>query len=370
MSALCPVAHSTTLVKLITFNAVNADTSWLVQLPIPDPTIDPQSASSTSRPRKRRQRWFNLILDPWLSGPQSDVASWFSKQWHVVSPAYASIEDVQRLCGDIERYSTLGEAEASPEEVPEKKENLLDAILLSHEFTDHTHKETLLQCHPSTPVLAPVKAASLVRSWKHFDTVFETKRLVPGSDWRGSGQTSKGNTTPLPDWIGVWRLEKPGDAFYYHSAVLIAFDLGQGQGPEAIAYSPHGIRPDAVEALSPPVALSNGTASAEKGVPSGGHALRTLALLHGLHDVSISWGQQLNLGAHNAVQVQKKVRPRWWVGTHDEVKKGGGLVSWFLRRKVYTPIEVLEWAEKHEGEKPENSTEYLELGNGESLVLS
>lgn len=32
---------------------------------------------------------------------------------------------------------------------------------------------------------------------------------------------------------------------------------------------------------------------------------------------------------------------RYWVGTHDEIKKGGGLISWFLRRKVISVREAL-----------------------------
>ncbi len=45
---------------------LNADTSWLIQLPLP------ASQRVTDRAR------FNILIDPWLRGPQSDVASWFS----------------------------------------------------------------------------------------------------------------------------------------------------------------------------------------------------------------------------------------------------------------------------------------------------
>jgi hypothetical protein len=33
---------------------------------------------------------------------------------------------------------------------------------------------------------------------------------------------------------------------------------------------------------------------------------------------------------------------RYWVGTHDEVKRGGGIVSWFLERKMVSLKEAVE----------------------------
>ena len=93
-----------------------------------------------------------------------------------------------------------------------------------------------------------------------------------------------------------------------------------------------------------------------------------MAFLHGLHDVSISWGQQLNLGAHNALKAQRILKARYWVGTHDEVKKGGGLVSLFLRRKVVRLEDaVREEAAGRDGDLDE--VRFEEFGNGEGKVL-
>lgn len=90
--------------------------------------------------------------------------------------------------------------------------------------------------------------------------------------------------------------------------------------------------------------------------------------MHGLHDVSISAAQQLNLGAKNGVLAQRLLRAKYWVATHDEVKRGGGLVSWFLRRKVWK----LEDALKEAGVEADDDFEdvrFEEVGNGESRVL-
>lgn len=218
--------------------------------------------------------------------------------------------------------------------------------MISHEFTDHCHKETLLQFDPTTPVVATTKAADLVRSWNHFTSVIETPSFGgEGTDWHET------NITGLPDWFGVGRVVNGQDALYYHSAISLFFQL-EGAQPQCVIYSPHGISP---ESLSPVVKSSPG--------------LETLAILHGLHDVSIDWGQQLNLGAHNGLKAQRALKAKYWVGTHDEVKTGGGIVSWFLRRKVLSVADAIREAEDEEGKKMLGDGQYTELNNGESLLL-
>src|SRR6266487_2830802 len=81
---------------------------------------------------------------------------------------------------------------------------------------------------------------------------------------------------------------------------------------QSSTYSPHGITPsdlDAVATSSPPIHI--------------------LTLFHGLHDINLR-AAQLNLGAHNGLKVQRMTRAKYWIGTHDEVKRGRGIVSWFL----------------------------------------
>lgn len=103
---------------------------------------------------------------------------------------------------------------------------------------------------------------------------------------------------------------------------------------------------------------------------------------------------QLNLGAANGVRVQRALRARYWVGTHDEVKWGAGLVNWFLRRRVVSVEEAVraerervEREKEKEKEKEEEEEDgmdgveaekvgdvleevrFEEVGNGESRVL-
>lgn len=188
---------------------------------------------------------------------------------------------------------------------------------------------------------------------------------------------------PLPSWLSISRLTAAGDALYYHSALLITFashafspatpkkraslsiygeDDPSSTDPDAaecVIYTPHGIPYKSLE----PIAKAD-------------PPLHTLAFLHGLHDVSISAAQQLNLGAKNGVLAQRVLRAKYWVSTHDEVKKGGGLIAWFLRRRIWTLEEALKEAkadvdmEKQEDDDDEfEDVHFEDLGNGESRVL-
>jgi len=358
--------------------------------------------------------YYNILIDPWLSGPQSDVASWFSQQWHAIEPAVKGIDGVTRLIWDIEDVAARDiEANCVNEEQAngkrkrvsadtgcrtnkrhnngtngyiqqEKDESetgiggtCIDAVAVSHEFTDHCHKDTLLELERHVPVFATTKAASLIRSWDHFHTVIETPVFSSShSDWR---QVS---VPPLPEWLSISRLVEKQDALYYHSALMVAFNLdaspmdrvassvdrnsdrNSSDAAECIIYTPHGIP---YAALSP---LSN----------TSPH-IQTLAFLHGLHDVAISgWTskalQQLNLGAHNGLQAQRILQAKYWCGTHDEIKAGRGLITWFLKRKIHTVEEALSEEGKRMKDRDEKGvvgllqdTKFQDIGNGQSRVL-
>ena len=79
------------------------------------------------------------------------------------------------------------------------------------------------------------------------------------------------------------------------------------------------------------------------------------------------------VGAHNGLKLQRMTRAKYWIGTHDEVKRGRGIVSWFLKRKVLSVREALERELEEKGEKVDegvlDDVSFVELGNGESLLL-
>jgi hypothetical protein len=253
---------------------LNADSTWLLQVP------DPNAVSS--------RQYYNILIDPWLSGPQSDVASWFSQQYHATPSAYASIAEVQALAGAI------------------------DVVAISHEFTDHCHKETLLELSQDIPVYAPSKAASLIRGWGHFETVLDMPSFEDES------LTEK----HTPSWLWIERLQDSNDALYYHSAILISWPSTSLER-EYVLYTPHGVAPSAIErlALDP--------------------HLKALCLIHGMHDIRLYGMQQLNLGGDNGLALYRRLQPKYWVGTHDEVKTAGGVVKYVLWRSIVTIEEAL-----------------------------
>ncbi|KAF8607433.1 hypothetical protein BDV93DRAFT_604016 [Ceratobasidium sp. AG-I] len=294
---------------------VNGDTSWLISFPV---SLE-----------DREDELFNVIVDPWLTGPQTDYYSWFSSQSHIIK---ACVDHISEL------------------------NTRIDAVVLSHEWTDHTHRATLLEINSDTPVYATIKAAEIVRSWGHFTTVHTIEDLPPASHW------SVTHMPGLPSNLGISRISSTSFEIvsYYHVAICLAYVPPEvkdkaGTSANAILYSPHGIHASSLDRLP--------EASVE-----------VVALMHGLHQV---WnppflGGMLNLGGLNAVKAIRATKARYWIGTHDEVKKGTGLVSLLLRRKVWTVEEALEAERKKEqesGGSGKDQLKYIALGSGETLKL-
>lgn len=326
------VLHSVPHRPLLTH--LNADTTWLIQLPYP---------ASVKAPPGRTH--FNVLLDPWLQGPQSDVAWWFSTQWHVIPPSIATIKDLNSTLRELESPAA---GAGGSDSLDTASRSFIDVVAISHEFTDHCHRATLEELPRSTPIFATDVAADLIRSWDHFDSVITTPALSQDVHW------SKLTVGSLPKWLAIGRVISPGNALYYHSAVLIIFNLdgGDATGAQTIIYSPHGIESQDLSHLS-----SSG--------------LKPLALLHGLHDVSIWMVKQLNLGALNGIRAVGTSGARYWIATHDEVKTGGGLIAPWLRRIRYTAKQAVDSEQKRlegEGKKPPKY-DFVELGSGDGLAL-
>jgi hypothetical protein len=94
-------------------------------------------------------------------------------------------------------------------------------------------------------------------------------------------------------------------------------------------------------------------------------------LLHGLHDVRIWRTKQLKLrvGALNALEAVRASGARYWIATHDEVKRGGGFIALLLRRTRYTVADAVAHETRTQGEKVPGDYEFVELGSGHGLAL-
>ncbi|KAF3930654.1 hypothetical protein ABW19_dt0206671 [Dactylella cylindrospora] len=338
---------------------LNADTTWLLLLPYP-PNTSPAPPC----------RYYRILFDPWLAGPQSDVYAWFSTQWHATPSSIGTISELSEFIRSVD-----GEG---------PNERGIDAVFISHEFTDHCHKETLLQIPGYVPVFANDKAFDLIRGWGHFESVLQPVKFpslgvkngeVREWDWRvdgrrysyGCGGREGGydEEAVLPNWIGITRIESPGNALYYHSSVMVTFtstadeeeivNVGEGTTvkAECILYTPHG------------------TAYSTLGdLQICKPKIEPLALLHGLHDVKVGLVtyKQLNLGAENGIKcVSSCGGVKYWIGTHDEQKIAGGMIKRMLWRK---PWKVGEVPEESSGGIGGAWERYVEVGSGETLVLA
>lgn len=130
---------------------LNADTTWLLSLPYP-----------ISSPAPKNRVYYHIILDPWLRGGQSDVAAFFSQQWHKQTSIVQTIAEIDDVIQGIEEVAhgndsddvavdhegmmdVNRESPAGPTALDRLKGGWIDLVLVSHEFTDHMHKETLLE---------------------------------------------------------------------------------------------------------------------------------------------------------------------------------------------------------------------------------
>ncbi|KAL8639607.1 MAG: hypothetical protein Q9228_003376 [Teloschistes exilis] len=327
---------------------LNADTSWVLSIPYPE-----------GSPRPASRYLYNILIDPWLQGAQSDLAAWFSQQWHVVDSSVQTISELTSCLRDVENFAESNSLVSYKQSDALEHQSLsyIDAVVISHEFTDHCNFETLKQLQPATPVFATKKAAQLILSWRLFDKVHPISCLSKlNHDWR------KTSSQDLPSWLGIARITTNRDALHFHSAILITFRIGpesRERQTEGIVYTPHGINADDLKVLqqaSPPISV--------------------LALLHGLHDIRLSI-KRLNLGAHNALRAQRISGSKYWVSTHDEIKRAAGFVNRFLKRKVWTIEDVLEEERREKGRIEVDSpladlrdVHFANLGSGENLLLA
>ncbi|KAA8643834.1 uncharacterized protein ATNIH1004_010609 [Aspergillus tanneri] len=256
LTELCKTPH-TQLRPFLT--NLNGDSSWLISLP--RPAADNSSSA-----------YFHILLDPWLSGPAVEIGSWFSHLTHIEKEAFPSISAVHDLVSDI-TDTTIREGHKGVHRKRKGNEirslPQIDAVIISHNLSDHMHKETLLQVSCEVPVFAVLEAASTIRTWNYFSSVLD----IP--DYKLTYPSLiHTRTAPLPDWLSILRVSAQEYHPALHYGIMIAFSKEFGtvedQGGECILYSPHGIQPCRIQ----PIIESN-------------PGLRILALLHGLDEPTV-----------------------------------------------------------------------------------
>jgi hypothetical protein len=194
---------------------------------------------------------YSIVVDPWFSPSQIDLAPWFSEQFHVTP---------QPEVGEIK----------TP-----------DFILISHPFTDHCNKETLLQFSPEIPIIGPSTVLRKIGKWNHFKRVLSMEEA--------------------PFQI---RYLRPMSLFdLVHGAFLVHEKTGK-----SLIYSPHG--------------------SQFKNLPTADILITTTIR----YDLPFWLGGTVNLGWEIALHNAELCKATTILPTHDENKRGKGLVARLAKR--------------------------------------
>lgn len=150
-----------------------------------------------------------------------------------------------------------------------------DYLFISNPFTDHCNRETLIQFDPSIPVIAKKSILKKIAKWDHF------KQLIPLSK------------APFPI-----KEYKPGSLLdLVHSAYLFEGNSG------TVLFAPHGAKMSAI--------------------PKADVLISTTTRYH----LPFWLGGTVNLGIKQAEQLYKQCGAKLFLATHDEQKRGTGLVE-------------------------------------------
>lgn len=216
----------------------------------------------------------SFIIDPWFSPSQVDLAPWFSEQFHVTE---------QPQVGELERP---------------------DFIFISHPFTDHCNKETLLQFSAEIPIIALPTVQRKIQKWNHFTTFLSLE-------------------------------EAPVSISYFKPTSL--FDLVHGayvfkeKSGKSLIYSPHGSK------------FSN--------LPNSDLLITTTIRYY----LPFWLGGTVNLGWKVALKNADLSQASVVLSTHDEPKKGKGLVARLAKRTERKSVD--------------KDPRFIDLATGESFTI-
>ena len=194
---------------------------------------------------------FSLVIDPWFTAQQVDGHPWFSLQ---------------------KRAETYG-----PFEFPKDKPLF---IFVSHPFSDHCHKESLLSFLTETVVIAEDRALKKIRGWNYFAALKPIAKAP----------------FLLEQLTKVSLLNQTHHAFILHV---------EGK---TLMYAPHGVK-------------------SSQDLPRVDVLITTTTT----YKLPFFLGGTVNLGLKQAKAVLAKTGAKLVLATHDQQKESRGLVGLFAR---------------------------------------
>ena len=286
----------------LTIKSLNGDTSFLLTF------TPPSTPSPPSRRRNTNLTPLTVVIDPWLTGAAQIVHPKVSTSRHTKTPCITS----------------LAELPAAP-----------DVVIISQSKPDHCNEETLktLPKHYNGVILAPKKAARLIRSWEWFeDTVVQE---LPRSNLslhrlhlKGKAELTVANIvqvcdiTRLHNAVGITYRPDTKDKDKYTNNVL------------SVLYSPHGISKQRANAYAQSHLIP------EHGAP-------LTALIHSFDSIHSPYGLITN-GLPGGWPIAKALQPRVWVGAHDEEKDTSGVGVKGLWKRKFDVDKVREFVSEEE----------------------
>lgn len=276
------------------------------------------------------------------------LSKWLVSLSLAAPPAFVDGDSIEALVREIEGCAIAASIVPDVTTAGNDRSDI-DAVFVNFHYSDHMDEQTLRTFNARIPVFATAEAAATIRGWKHFDTVRTTHDLDPADpDWR---KLHPG--FPLPDWLNVFRLVGHHELNF---ATAIVFSPSENQH-EVILYSPHGIRSE-----QPSVQAFLRT------TPS----VSTLAMLHALKD-GFAWGIRTTLGVSGGLALERLVKPKYWVKSHDSPLKYQGLVMLGVQDIFRSLDWGLEEEKKEKKSKGENGDlrrpNFVEVENGACFVL-
>ncbi len=212
---------------------------------------------------------------------------------------------------EIEFFKWLSEQWHTTPPVPIEQLNPAKGILVTQSYMDHCHLPTLERLPANLPILASDKARKVIHK------AFPSREVLLIPDLLDQGWLTWGNLK-----VSTLHPGRKMDPIYY--LTLLQF------GGKVLAYAPHGFH------------LSDAQQQAVK-------SMEIELLLTSFSDFRLpSWlGGHVNPGPGNVRALVDYLQPRKIMNTHDEQKKGKGLVS-LLAKAVYPDFKQVqqEWKER------------------------
>ncbi|KAF4785719.1 hypothetical protein HER10_EVM0009229 [Colletotrichum scovillei] len=296
----------------------NCDNAWIISIPRP--------AGATGK-----KVFYHILQDPWLFGVNDMLISYFLRLSLKEKSALETIESCEDLVREIEE--AVGGSK-------EDDEHWLDAVTVTHTNPDHLHQPTLQTFDPSLTVFAVEDAAATISAMKHFDKVHVLPDFVRGQAWPA--------TPEMPDWLSIFRLEDETKKYpnLYHG-IVIRIAAANGKD-EVILYSPHGVDPGIVEA-------------AMEMNPDA----KVIAMTHPINEAGVG---RKSKGVANALKIQRKHSPKYWIHCQEGIQYTGFLTWFFDYGDKTLEIGLEEEAKETEEELPRPN--YVTISNGAGFVLA